>query len=123
MYWGVAGAVVFLVTYNIPHLFMRFKGVVTGYRLGFDITKEISLKKLHKRSHDLLRVGALATGLAFVVAARSAIVDDPIQIAGFVGGIVGMFILLKIKMPVTVALTVLLIACAVFGGLLGNAEM
>ena len=123
MYWGVAGAVVFLVTYNIPHLFMRFKGVVTGYRLGFDITKEISLKKLHKRSHDLLRVGALATGLAFVVAARSAIVDNPIQIAGFVGGIVGMFILLKIKIPVPVALTVLLIACAVFGGLLGHAEM
>ena len=63
MLWGIWGALVFLVAFNLPHFYFRFYGVMQGHRLGLEIAKEFS-RPLYKRSARWTeRVGALGLGL------------------------------------------------------------
>lgn len=61
--WGIWGALVFLVAFNLPHLYFRFYGVVQGHRLGFEIAKEFSRPLYKKSARWAERVGALGLGL------------------------------------------------------------
>lgn len=61
------GAVFFLIAYNVPHLYIRIKGVVNGYREGQQIMDTFSIRKFNEASARLLQLGALTTGFAVVV--------------------------------------------------------
>ena len=61
--WGIWGTLVFLVAFNVPHLYFRFYGVVQGRRLGLEIAKEFSRPLYKKLTWWTERLGALGLGL------------------------------------------------------------
>ncbi|MBI5328629.1 MAG: PTS system mannose/fructose/sorbose family transporter subunit IID [Deltaproteobacteria bacterium] len=56
--WGLWGPVVFLIVYNIFHLWMRWFGLCNGYRLGEDVVDYIKSLELPERA---LRVRLITT--------------------------------------------------------------
>lgn len=61
---------IFLVAFNVPHILFRVRGVFRGYRRGFDIISEISMRRYSKVFTGLLRLGTMVTGM--VIAASAA---------------------------------------------------
>ncbi len=54
-----------LLIYNIPHLYIRFYGILEGYRKGLQVYKIISLERYKKYSAFYMGFGAISLG--FVV--------------------------------------------------------
>ncbi len=63
LFYGIAGPIVLIVLYNIPHIYLRYYGVVKGYALGFDIVRELSKRKFEKYSNYLQLTGVIVIGL------------------------------------------------------------
>jgi mannose PTS system EIID component len=60
----------FLLLYNIPHILVRIMGIREGYRKGFDIVSDVSVRK-HQKWFDLVSlIGAVAAGLCMVAGVR-----------------------------------------------------
>jgi len=73
--WGIIllieaqylGPIAFLILYNIPHIYYRYHGVLQGYRLDFDIIREISKRKYERLFKRLVPMGALSVGMLVVL--------------------------------------------------------
>ncbi len=67
--YGVAGPAVMFVLYNIPHFYMRYHGVFRGYKMGFDIVREISVRRYTRYFEWLEKTTVLFLGVlvGFVV--------------------------------------------------------
>lgn len=115
--WNVKVALtVFLMLFNLPHLFVRIHGLVIGYRDGFEIVKTVPLTKYHFIIKILNAGGSLLCGLMIVaLLASPKAVDGLPEAAAFSCGLILMFIFIKWKMPVPYALAILL-AMAVAAG-------
>ncbi|HOT97342.1 MAG TPA: PTS system mannose/fructose/sorbose family transporter subunit IID [bacterium] len=61
---------VFLVVYNIPHLLVRIYGLREGYRKGFDIVSELSVRRYQKWFDGVGLVGSAVAGACLVAAVR-----------------------------------------------------
>ncbi len=61
--YGVAGPVVMFVLYNIPHVYMRYHGVFRGYKMGFDIVREISVRRYTRYFEWLEKIAVLTLGI------------------------------------------------------------
>ena len=61
--WGAWGVLVFLLAFNLPHLYFRFYGVMQGHRLGLQIAKEFSRPFYKSLPRWTERLGALGLGL------------------------------------------------------------
>ncbi len=65
--WGIWGPVIFLVLYNIPHLFVRYWGLHTSYRDRISFINELS-GPVYRTVPDLgERMGAFFAGCLVVV--------------------------------------------------------
>ena len=51
------------VSYNIPHLYMRYYGIIRGYEMDFDIVRELSKRKYEKQYQILRSIGFVLLGL------------------------------------------------------------
>lgn len=68
LFWGIWGAVVFLILYNIFHLWMRWFGLQKGYKLGEGIVEYIQSLALPQWASRIRLVSAgLLGGVAAVV--------------------------------------------------------
>jgi len=54
---------IFLIIFNTPHILYRIKGVFLGYKKGFDIISDISMRRYSKVFKWLSRLGAVVAGL------------------------------------------------------------
>ncbi|MFH1006693.1 MAG: PTS system mannose/fructose/sorbose family transporter subunit IID [Candidatus Latescibacterota bacterium] len=61
--WGVWGIPVFLLAFNLPHLFFRLYGVTRGYRLGLQVAKEFSRPLYQALPRWSERLAALGLGI------------------------------------------------------------
>ena len=61
--FGWIAVPVFLVLYNIPHLYFRAKGIYAGYKKGFEVIPYISEKKYKKLLTFIPLVGLFVAGL------------------------------------------------------------
>jgi len=61
---------VFFLVYNIPHIYIRFKGLWLGYKKGFDIISDLSLRKFSRVFQTLSTLGIFVAGLCVSVAAK-----------------------------------------------------
>ena len=66
----------YLLIYNIPHIYIRAKGLSQGYKKGFDIVSDISVRKYQKVFKLLSIVGILITGLTAAKAAMWSLSQD-----------------------------------------------
>ncbi len=69
MLWGLWGILVFLAVYNIFHLWMRWDGLMKGYRLGEGVVGYVRSLELPKWSIRLRYVCAAVLGSFFAIAA------------------------------------------------------
>ena len=60
---GFLGPIVLFVSYNIPHLYMRYYGIIRGYEMDFDIVRELSKRKYEKQYQILRSIGFVLLGL------------------------------------------------------------
>lgn len=64
--WGLWGPIVFLVVYNLFHIWMRWFGLYKGYKLGEDVVEYIKTLGLPEQA---LKIRAVAAGLLGVLVA------------------------------------------------------
>ncbi|MEK7689377.1 MAG: PTS system mannose/fructose/sorbose family transporter subunit IID [Deltaproteobacteria bacterium] len=64
--WGLWGPLVFLVVYNLFHIWMRWFGLHKGYKLGEDVVEYIKTLGLPEQA---LRIRIIATGLLGIMVA------------------------------------------------------
>jgi len=67
--WGLWGILVFLAVYNVFHLWMRWDGLMKGYRLGEGVIGYVKSLELPKWSIRLRYVSAAVLGVFFAIAA------------------------------------------------------
>ncbi|HNW61158.1 MAG TPA: PTS system mannose/fructose/sorbose family transporter subunit IID [bacterium] len=61
---------IFLIVYNIPHLLVRIHGLRAGYRKGFDIVSELSMRRYQKWFDGVDLAGAAVAGACLIAALR-----------------------------------------------------
>jgi len=125
---GVMGSVVaipiFLIVFNVPHILFRVKGVFRGYKQGFDIVSEISMRRYGELFHLLYKLGAVISGM--VIVASAAMVykgSDTIftthngnaSLIAFVFSIPLTIILTRFKVSISTILLIVICVAAVFG--------
>jgi PTS system mannose-specific IID component len=97
---------VFLITYNVPHIYLRAKGIFLGYRKGFDIVSDISERKFSKVFNLTFMAGAIATGLCLGLALFSQFQKGHVYLEVFVISGVISFISNVLKKSINLALIV-----------------
>lgn len=117
-YFSTVGLVVFLVAYNVPHLTMRFYGVVGGYHQGFGLVKELSMSHFKDVIAYLDKFAAFLVGALFVLFGFSQSQPDLGQIGPFVLSAGLMIGLLKLRLTVPTALLILILIGVTLIGLL-----
>lgn len=63
VHYGIIGPLVFLVVYNIFHLFHRIKGISDGYNLGWDVIYLLKTRRFKLVREIFEAAGALFSGL------------------------------------------------------------
>ena len=97
---------VFLITYNIPHLVVRFKGLFLGNKLGFDIVNLLSMRRIEKFSRTFAIGGSLVTGLCIAAAAKWRLDISVTDLLVFSLGIMISFFLLNHKRTINFVLLI-----------------
>lgn len=118
LYFNILGVVIFFILYNLPHFYMRIKGVFVGYKKGFDITEDVSMRKYKGIIENLLKVAAFLTGMLVIFTAYSEHVSGVSEAAVFLSGVIVSCLLLKMKVAVPIILMVLILASVAIGGFL-----
>lgn len=65
VHYGLVGPLLFLVAYNIFHLFHRLQGIRNGYDMGWDVIYILKAKRFKMVRQVFEIVGALLCGLLF----------------------------------------------------------
>jgi mannose/fructose/N-acetylgalactosamine-specific phosphotransferase system component IID len=66
--YGWIAIPVFLLVYNIPHIYVRYKGLMKGYTKGFDIVSDLSLRHFEKYFKIINFIGIFLTGTLITLA-------------------------------------------------------
>jgi len=67
IYFGITGVIAFLIIYNFPHIYYRIMGIHLGYKKGFDIIRDLSIRGTQKYFKILNYIIAAATGILLIV--------------------------------------------------------
>ena len=100
------GLITAFLFYNVPHFYMRLKGLLTGYDLGINVVKYVTASRYKTRIDALTRVAAFVSGL-FIIG--WAFVFQEIGFAegfAFISSAIFMWLLLKLKVPVPLSLLI-----------------
>ncbi len=66
--FGFIGVIIFLVIFNIPHIYFRIDGIFKGYFKGFDIIRDLSISGTRKYFSRLNLIMSIFLGFLTVVA-------------------------------------------------------
>ena len=90
-------------------------GLRLGYKFGFDIVKYFSIPRFRPFLNLAARIAAVLAGGAIVIAGHSRFVGNFAELTALMGGAIGMLCLLKWRVSVPLALSVLLGLAVVSG--------
>lgn len=88
---------VFLIVYNIPHFYIRLKGWRTGYKLGFGVVNELSMRRIQTLMVNLSIIGLILAGLLLPLSAWWSLEQNTAVFVSFCLSVVMVFLLIKIK--------------------------
>ncbi|MBN1543560.1 PTS mannose/fructose/sorbose transporter family subunit IID [candidate division KSB1 bacterium] len=103
LFFGVVAIPVYLVFYNIPHLYVRIKGLLMGYEKGFDIVSDISVRRFQKWFLLARRMGLFLTGFFLAAALFRSTQSSFANTAAFIGSIPIALILLRRQKSILIA--------------------
>lgn len=88
---------IFLIAYNIPHFYIRLKGIRDGYKSGFDIVSVLSMRRFQKWLNVVSWSGALIAGLCLTAGTELAWKTDVKYIPIFLLSVIITMLLLFFK--------------------------
>ncbi len=65
--YGVVGPLIFLLLYNLIHIYFRFYGFTTGYKMGWNVIYILKDKKLQMMQMIFESIGAFSIGLMPII--------------------------------------------------------
>ena len=68
--YGWIGIPIFLLVYNIPHVYLRVKSMNVSYKMGFDVISIMSTQRFKQAGRIMSFGGMLIAGVLLVVAAH-----------------------------------------------------
>jgi len=105
----------FLIIYNIPHLYVRIKGWRQSYRMGFDIVYVLAKKHVGKIDHVLSIIGLSLSGVLIAIASHWSIQQNTAVFVSFLVSVLVSAVLLKLKQSAKVILTTAIITSLIIG--------
>jgi mannose/fructose/N-acetylgalactosamine-specific phosphotransferase system component IID len=69
--FGIWGSFIYLFLYNIPHFYVRIKGLIQSYIKGFDIVRDLSLRGAKKYFDGLKYVTSSLLGVEAVIVIKN----------------------------------------------------
>ncbi len=115
LYSPLAGVVLFLLLYNLPHFYVRIKGVVSGYRGGMPVLRNLSFKYYNDLANRLLQIASFGVGFVLVITLNSRLVEDGLQSGLFLVSFVAVFLLFRKKVHVPATLLALIFVSVMIG--------
>lgn len=115
-YFEIWGALAFVVIFNLPHFYVRIKGLVSGYQKGFELVKDLAMRKFRGIIIKLNKFAALVVGILLIVGGYSQQAGQLNEGAAFLIGLLMMFLFLKIKLAVPMALLMIIAASVLING-------
>ncbi len=117
---GQWGALTFFILYNVLHIFIRWRGLINGFAKGFDVIRDLSLRKAKKyfqiiKSAACLLIGTEIVLMAFRIFHVKKTIDGAILF--LISMIFSFIILLRQKMSVDLLL-IILVFCSTMIGLI-----
>lgn len=67
--FGIVGPILFIISYNIFHLYHRAKGIIDGYDMGWNVIYLLKSKQFTMVQYIFEILGALFTGFLFTIIA------------------------------------------------------
>lgn len=107
LYFKMYGVFILLLVYNIPHFFMRVRGLLVGYKKGFEVIKITSINKYAKLINRLNLLAATILGMLFVFLGYETVDGKISEAIAFVVGAILMFSFLKMNLSVPLSLITL----------------
>ena len=104
--FGWIAVVVFLLVYNIPHLYIRWKGIFAGYQAGFDIVSALSVRRFQDSLTRIAISGAVISGLCTAAGLTWTASKNLLYVPIFIMSAVLAVVLLKFKRSINFILIV-----------------
>ena len=104
---GYSAVIVFIVLYNVPHMYVRVKGLFLGYKNGFSVTSYLSMERFRGFLKALNIASMLVCGLLFMAAAKWSIVHDYSVLFAFIISAGLTFVLLKIGKSINIIMFII----------------
>ena len=64
--WKAFVLLLTFILYNIPHIYIRIKGILDGYESGFDVYKKIRIDTYQKLVRTFKVIGVIGIGMLFI---------------------------------------------------------
>jgi mannose/fructose/N-acetylgalactosamine-specific phosphotransferase system component IID len=107
--------IVLLLLYNIPHLYIRYYGIVDGYKRGFEVYKIISLDRYKKYRSFYIGLGAASLGFVIGYLFLKYELNNIYQGLVFAGCVVVAYYFHKLKRSFYRTVVFSLLAAVLFG--------
>ncbi|MEO0156130.1 MAG: PTS system mannose/fructose/sorbose family transporter subunit IID [candidate division WOR-3 bacterium] len=65
--YGIIGVIIFLLLYNLIHIYFRFYGFTTGYKMGWNVIYILKDKKLQTMLRIFESIGSFSIGLMPII--------------------------------------------------------
>jgi len=106
---------IFLILYNVPHIYIRAKGLRLGYRKGFDIVSDLSVRR-HETWFSVVEIiGSLATGLCLTSSVQWSHQYGSTSTISFLLSVTIAIIFLRHKKSINLALLVATAVAVILG--------
>lgn len=115
---GWCGALIFFILYNLLHLFIRIRGVFSGFAKGFDIVRELSLRGTKRYFQIMKYLFSIVLGAGIAIVAANGYQQES-SFAGpvtFVAAmIVSFFMMRKTRLSVDMLVIILIVSAIIIG--------
>lgn len=106
---------IFLIIYNIPHLYFRIKGLFLSYKKGFDIVSNISERRYRKTVQIVKVIGLIGTGLAAGAGAHQIFQKDYASVLSFLTAMLIAYYFCRLEKSINLALIIISVVTVVIG--------
>ena len=114
VHWKALVLLLTFILYNIPHIYIRVKGILDGYEAGFDVYKKIRIDTYQRMVTYFKIIGVVGIGMLFIWTFQQAfIVHWRVSIMFVIAFILGLGLRLKRNMFYTPVLVSMVLAIVI----------
>ncbi|MCU0643235.1 MAG: PTS system mannose/fructose/sorbose family transporter subunit IID [bacterium] len=116
--FGIWGSLSYLLLYNIPHFYVRIKGLIDSYIKGFDVVRELSLRGAKKYFDGFKYFASSILGVAAVVVIKK-ILDTPFLWTGalifLLSGVISFYSMRRAKLTIDMLIVFVIFSSIIIG--------